>query len=394
MFEFKVGPVYEANKTSTADVVINQGGTDSSKTYSIMQLLFHNAIFTKPPLTDPIITIAGESVPNLKKGAYRVAKEIINSNPGIKTYISAWNETDRTIYFKNGWVMEFQSYTDEQSAKQGKRQYLFMNEANGMPYLVFWQLAKRTRIRAYIDYNPSAPFWAHEKLIGTDKNSNDLSATVQLIISDHRHNPFISAREHERTEKIKDVELWKVYARGLTGNLSGMVFPNWTRIPDDQFPQDQDMFGGLDFGYTNDPTAGVKMVVIGNSLFIHELCYEPGMSPTSIKSIFYANGFDSNTEIFCEHDTDQVKDLRTVELYAMLARKGPGSIQGGIAKINEMQVFYTASSHNLHTERTKYMYIMDPITGKPSNVPIDNFNHLMDAIRYGVYTKYHRHGFN
>lgn len=389
MVAFSAGPVYEVNAASKADLVVNQGGTDSGKTYAIQQLLFMHAISTIAPKSDPVITIVGESVPNLKKGAYRIAKTIYNANPGLKSYIKTWNETDRTIHFKTGWIMEFQSYTDEQAAKQGKRQYLFINEANGIKYNIFWQLAKRTRIKTYLDYNPSAPFWAHEKLIGTDRKNNDLSVDVELIISDHRHNPFLSDRDHERTELIKDPNLWKVYARGLTGNLSGLVYPTWVRIPDIEYPN-IDIFGGLDFGYTNDPTAGVKISMSGNNAFLHELCYSPGMSPYEIHTTFRVNGFTHDTEVFCDHDRDIIRDLRKEGTLALPARKGPNSIKPGIAKVNEFKVFYTASSTNLHTERTKYMYIMDPDTGKPTNVPVDGFNHLMDASRYGIYTKYYR----
>lgn len=392
MYKFETGPIYDANLNSYAEIVINQGGTDSGKTYALIQLLFTFATTTPPPAVDPIITVVGESVPNLKAGAYRVAKDILNGTYGLKAFVKAVNETDRTFTFKSGWVMEFRSYTDEQSAKQGKRQYLFVNEANGIPYAVFWQLAKRTRIRTFIDYNPSAPFWSHENLIGTTRNNNDLSADVELIISDHRHNPFLTERDHERTENILSPELWKVYARGLTGNLSGLVFPNWTRIPDDQYPKDTDFWGGLDFGYTNDPTAGVKIAAIGNNIFLHELCYEPGISSLETKEIFFANGFTEETAVYCENDRDQVKELRTVGVLALLARKGPGSVKGGIKKLNEFNIYYTASSLNLHKERQKYMYHKDPIAGKFTNEPIDQFNHLMDAIRYGVYTKFHRYG--
>lgn len=388
---FNVGPVFHANYESTADIVVNQGGTDSGKTYAIMQLLFHYAIATPAPLVDPVITIVGESIPNLKKGAYRTAKTICATSPEIYHFIKDWNETDRTITFKGGWIMEFTSYKDEQSAKQGKRQYAFFNEANGIKdYKIFWQVAKRTRIRTFIDYNPTAPFWAHDNLIGTNPKTNDLTAVVQTIISDHRHNPFLTEKDHARTENIRDPEMWKVYARGITGNLIGLVYPNWTRIPDEQYPKEADFFGGLDFGYTNDPTAGVKIATIGESVFLHELCYTPGLAPIQTKEIFFANGFNEETEIFCEHDPDQISQLRRLGLMALPARKGQGSIKGGIKKMNEYKVFYTASSENLHEERKRYMYISDPTTGKPTNVPEDTFNHLLDASRYGVYTRFFR----
>lgn len=391
---FKCSPVYYANELATADIVINQGGTDSGKTYAIMQLIFKLAVFWKRSIHEPemLITVVGESVPNLKKGAYRLAKQIFNDTPYLQRQLLSWNETDRMIIFKNGAVIEFTSYLTEQQAKQGKRQYAFFNEAQSISWPIFWQIAKRTRIRTFIDYNPTAPFWAHDQLIGTTPETNELSATVKLIISDHRHNPFLSEKDHRKTEGIKDPELWKVYARGKTGNLSGLIFPDWIKIPDEQYPWSDPFFAGLDFGYTNDPTASVKICRKHNSIYLHELFYEPGLAPTIINQTYLSHNFQEENTIYCEHDPDQVVQLQNQEsnLSYEPARKGPGSIKAGILKLKEYKVYYTASSTNIDYERKRYMWKLNPDTGKPTNTPIDAFNHIIDAARYGVYTHYYR----
>ena len=125
--------------------------------------------------------------------------------------------------------MEFISNQDEQGAKSGKRDRLFADEANGIGWSIFFQMAIRTRDKIMIAYNPSAPFWAHARLIGTTPETNDLSAEVQLIISDHRHNCFLSEDEHYKIEGIKDPEKFRVYARGLTGKVEGTIF-NFTKV--------------------------------------------------------------------------------------------------------------------------------------------------------------------
>lgn len=395
---FSTGPVFIANYNLTQDpafnhggIAINQGGTDSGKTTALVQVLCTIAVFEKPPIDDPIITIVSKSIPDSKKGAYRKFEELVNSNEFLYSKIKDWNRSDRIVYFKSGWIMEFTSYVDEQSAKQGKRQYLFINEAQGISWLVFWQLAKKTRKIVFIDYNPTAPFWSHEKLIGTTKESNDLFVPVKLIISDHRHNPFLSEAEHARTEYIKDPELWNVYARGITGNLSGLIYPNWRSIRDADFPKEDTMFGGLDFGYNNDPTAGVKLVRIANKIFCHELCYEPGLTPQRLHSLYKGVGFNRDKyPVYCEHDGDMIKQLKRLGLYALGARKGPNSVNPGILKLGEYEVYYTESSKNIDYERKKYMWLLDKDTGKPTNEPSPIDNHLMDAIRYGVYTHFWR----
>ncbi len=389
--DIRTGPVFQALHESKAECVILQGGTDSGKTYAAIQEYFIIASMSRPPISDPIISILSESVPNSRKGPYRIAKAVYNATKFFQEMVDHWNETDRTITFKTGWIIEFLGATDEQNAKQGKRQHLFVNEAQGVSWLIFWQYAKRTRIRIVIDYNPSAPFWAHEKLIGTTKSSNDLHVSVQLIISDHRHNPFLSKADHERTENIKDKQLWLVYARGKTGNLSGLIYPEWVMIPDKDFPWDNDKrFGGVDFGYTNDPTAAVVMCRVAGSIFVHELCYTPAMTPTQIKQLYTANKFTSNDPVYCEHDGDMIRQLRTLGLFSIAARKGPNSINPGISKVKEYKIFFTESSKNIDLERKRYMWMADPDTGKSTNTPIDKDNHLMDAIRYGIYSHFYR----
>lgn len=357
-----------------------------------MQLLFLKAITER----NVVITVTGESIPNLKKGAYRDAESILGRSNVLQHYIRFWNKTDRIIYFKNGSLIEFVSNLTEQSAKNGKRQYLFVNEANGITWPIFFQLAIRTITndeghggQVFVDYNPSAPFWCHENLIGTQPEGNELSARVKLIISDHRHNRFLSEKEHYKIENIKDPERWRVYARGYTGNLEGLIYPNWRQIPDSAFPDDSDFFGGQDFGYTNDPSGGVKIARRGDNIFLHEMCYEPGIAAKGLIQIYKAHGFTNLNTMYCEHDPDMISQLRRLGQPVTMARKGPGSIKAGIAKMNEYNVFYTASSKNLANEKAKYMWKMDE-NGKATNDPIDDYNHLLDASRYGVYTRFFR----
>jgi phage terminase large subunit len=401
---FNCGPLYNSLRLSTADIVVLQGGTDSGKTIAAIQLLCTIATTTKAPAIDPIITIVNKSVPDAKKGAYRTFEGIVAMSPQLTKHIIDWNKSDRVITFRNGWVMEFIGAIDEQTAKQGKRQYLFCNEANGIDWPVFWQYAKRTRVRVIIDYNPSEPFWAHDELIDKPLPSmNDLNAQVQLIISDHRHNPFLTEREHAKTENIKDPELHKVYARGKTGKLIGLIFPSWQPCTVQAFKDfDGYGFGALDFGYTNDPTAALHLKAdrkrkIG---YVHEICYKPGVSMPDVKKLFYGCGFSEDRPVYCEHDFEAIRQLRKTDrdlqqqfgksvINAIPARKGSGSVNAGILMLNkEWTIYFTDVSEHILFEKKRYIWETDPTTKKPTNVPVDQFNHTTDAVRYGFFTRY------
>ncbi|MES2004330.1 MAG: phage terminase large subunit [Bacteroidota bacterium] len=393
---FDCTAVFHANQQSKAKVVINQGGTWSSKTYSIVQLLYQRAISEK----GIVITITGESIPNLKKGAYRDAEKIYNTTPALRQFVKDWNKSERIIHFKNGSLIEFVSNLDEQSAKNGKRDYLFVNEANGINWKVFWQLAIRTRKQVFLDYNPSAPFWAHSRLIGTTPETNELSATVELIISDHRHNCFLTDEDHAKIEGIKDEELWWVYARGATGKVRGVIykFKKVTAVPDG-LP-----FGfGIDIGYTTDKTAIVKVWYDEQTRdrYYKELLYkseneildeiiEKGLNITVhqyIANILKANGCTTSSLVWGDHDKNYSTGLRRLGIPYRMARKGPNTVKQGISKVKECNNYYTEDSTNIDDELKTYVWqtAIDILTGEEItiNVPVDGMpDHCLAAIRY------------
>jgi phage terminase large subunit len=378
--ELRISPsIYYPTLQSTARRIIHQGGQSSGKTVNILCVLATIAAQKKRQR----ITVTSESLPHLKRGALRDFEDYVY--PYFRPYITNYNKTDHIFYFSTGSKIEFVAFDGEQKARGAKRQYLFVNEANSFDYLTFRQLDSRTDFQTIIDYNPSAPFWAHDKLIGQAGN--------QLFISDHRDNPFLSHAKHVEIESEIDPELFRVYARGKTGNITGLIYPNWQIIPDEQFPWGEDFFGGVDYGYTNDPTAGVKIVRLGDSLYVHELFYECGIPAKRLIQHWQDNKFTSRSVVYSEHDDEMITQQRRLSkgnLLILPAKKGTGSINAGIEKLKEFKVFYTASSKNIHEERKRYMWVIDPVTGKPTNAPIDQWNHALDAIRYGVYTHYFR----
>lgn len=368
--------------------IIHQGGQYSGKTVNILGALATMACEESEGVT----TITSMSFPHLKGGALRDFELYVY--PSFKSAIKSYNKTDHIFTFKSGSSLEFRVFENEMAARGHKRKRLFVNEANSFSPLVFFQLDSRSD-QTIIDYNPSIRFFAHTDLIGLPGNVT--------FYSDHRHNPFISDSKHREIEGIctfdkdgkvirGDYELWKVYARGLTGNVTGVIFPDWEVIDDEDFPNEEEAVYSIDFGYTVDPTAIMKQVKVGETLFVKELAYEPGLPPMVIQQILRGNGFDlDNDVLFCEHDPDMVKQLRSkCGISCQLARKGPGSIKAGIDLLKRFKVKYTSSSQNLHRERGLYVWDKEKDTGRMLNSPIEKHNHTFDAIRYGTYTKYLR----
>ena len=368
---FEVSDLFMANKETEERTVVNQGGTSSGKTYSIMQLLFEMAM-NEPDL---VVTIVGQDIPNLKKGAYRDAKTILNQSPILQVWFPYINESERVIRCINGSVLEFTSFKDEQDAKSGKRDVLFINECDGIAYGIYWQLDMRTRRKVFLDYNPSARFWVHDNVIGR-KN-------VKLIISDHRCNPFLSKEEHEKIEKIEDYELWKVYARGKTGKLKGLIFPEFRIV--DRMPEVLECKGnwyGLDFGYTNDPTALENMRLAHGELWVDELLFEAGYDNPMIARVMKTNGIMRRDVVIA--DCAAPKSISEINSFGFNVRpssKGPDSIKNGIQILQRYKINVTRRSTGIIQEMKRYKWKVDK-NGVMLNVPIEVWNHGIDAIRY------------
>lgn len=364
--KLKVSPTFYHLQNSKARRIILQGGQWSGKTVNTLIYFAVKACSEK----NLRMTVTAYSLPHLKDGAISDFNKFVL--PYFSGRIISRSLSEFTYTFDTGSVIQFKSYEDGSGPK---RDYLFINEANKMKYKLAFDLDSRTEIQTIYDYNPSAKFWVQEKI--KDEPGTD------FFISDHRQNLFLSEEKHREIENIRDPELWKVYARGMTGNMTSTIFTDWKIIPDKDFPNDAKIFWGIDYGYTNDPTALIKIARIGESVFLHECCYESGIPPKQLIQILKANGYNGEP-IYSEHDPEMISQLRRLELAVQPARKGQGSINAGIFKLKEFKVFYTQSSKNLKIERENYCWM--EIDGKPTNRPIDNYCHLIDAARYGVYT--------
>ena len=372
---FKASVLYEANYNATEDIIVNQGGSSSGKTYSILQVLF-----TKALQYYNVITVVGESIPNLKAGALRDALDIYNSSPILKSLISDYNRTDRIFQFVNGSIMEFKSYETPQGAKSGKRDYLFINEAQGISKEVFNELHIRTKKQTYIDYNPNAEFWVHEDIIGKPDS--------KLFISDHRHNPFVPQKIRDKIEALryKDMELFKVYARGLTGKIEGLVFRNFDIV--NEVPLGSELIGiGMDWGFTNDPTTVIKVFRYNSEIYIDELLYQTGLTNADIIVKLNNLGVTRFNSIIADSaEPKSIEDLNRAGFNVEGAKKGADSIINSIDTLKQFKINITRNSTNTIKEFRSYKWATDS-SGKTINKPVDFNNHTIDAIRYVALNK-------
>lgn len=371
-------PLFSANFYSKKKVNVNQGGTSSAKTYTIMQVLHLMCVY-RP---NSVVTVVGQDIPNLKKGAIRDSRKIVESTPFLQAHLKdynitkGYNKTDRIHEYKNGSIIEFASFDSEQDAKNGKRDFLFLNEANGIPYEIYFQLSIRTNVMEFLDYNPTARFWVHDRLVG--------KPTVNLFISDHRHNRFLSKQKHDEIENIPDKELWKVYARGLTGQITGLIYSHYKII--EQMPGLSTQKYGLDFGF-NHKTALVGVERDANRLFWDELIYQSELTIGDLVPMMKELNLGRST-IYADHAApDKIEDLIRAGFNVHKADK---DVTNGLDFVKRNGLYITKRSKGLIGEVLSYKY--KEKDGILSEEPVKFKDDGMDAGRYGSYTGFRKAG--
>jgi len=377
-----IDPFYSKLLESDKKINIVQGGGDSGKTVSILQVL--TTLLNQNE--NEIATVTAQDGPNLSAGALRAFQRYVL--PDFQPWVKQYNKSERSYYWLNGSVLEFKSFEDEQDARGSERDYLFMNEANSRNYDFFWQLQRKTRKQVYLDFNPTASFWVHSKVAPGPEQDKQFRNRVKCFLVDHRQNPFLTAEQHLEYESIGDPDLFQVYARGKVGKIKGLIYGHFR--PVDGPPQVFDrIIWGIDYGYTNDPTAITKVYCQGRKRWVKEICYEPGISAQQIRALLLANGWVSGQMIYSEHDTQMINQLRLLGLPIYPAIKGPNSIAPRISKVREFDCYYFGSP-NMKTEleNYKWMTAKDLSTGKEvmTNVPVSGYDHLMDSLGYAIYS--------
>jgi len=221
------------------NILVNQGGQHSSKTYSILQLI----IFLSRSVQNKLFTIVAESVPFLKVGAMRQFIEILINDEIFEE--DKWNQTDR-VYKMGTNIIEFRAYDTSTKALGAKRDFLFINECININYETFQNLEGRTNILTFLDFNPSFEFWIHDKVLP--------QPNVGFIHSTYHDNPYLPQKIIDTIESYKtyDPNRWRVMGEGLIGSNEGLVFTNWNIMSQDQFSEK--VVYGIDFGFSNDPT--------------------------------------------------------------------------------------------------------------------------------------------
>ena len=363
-------------RNTSAKVVCQQGGSSSGKSYTTMQLL----IFYCCTQRNIVVTCSCSTYPQVYRGIYRDAVNIINTNPFFKAMIPEISRNGFTVP-STGSILEFSAYPTREAAKAGKRDYLFCDELTNWSEEIFFELELRTKKQTFVAWNPNSKFWVHKLFEGKDDE------TCKWIYSTYRANPFCDQKIIDSLEALKDTDLnrYKVYCLGETGATTGTVFTDWSVIGDEDFPLPEECKWcafGLDFGW-KDPTAIVESCFCNGAYYIREINYS-GLDNLEIAELFKRLDSRKTQRVICDSaEPRAIAELVKLGVRAEGAKKGPDSIKLGIDAMKRYHIFITRSSKNLESELLSYSYKQDAL-GNYTSEPVGGLDHLLDAARYTV----------
>jgi phage terminase large subunit len=344
------------------------GGTSASKTISILLVLIDIAQSSNSAL---LITIVSESLPHLKRGAMRDFENIMQEHGYFQD--RNWNKTDSIYTFPNGSKIEFFGADSPDKLRGPRRDILYINEANNVPFSAFEQLEVRTKKTIFLDWNPTSEFWFYTDVMPSRTDSIDF---ITLTYKDNEalDENIVASIESRKT----NMRWWRVYGEGQLGEADDMVYNGWQII--DEIPHEARLERyGLDFGYTNHPTAIIAVHKHNGGYILDEICYQKGLLNNQIAAVI-----KNVPPALVKADSAEPKSIDELNLYGvniLPCVKGQGSVNQGIQLVQEHKISVTKRSINLIKEYRSYMWQTDK-NGKITNDPIDINNHLMDALRY------------
>lgn len=354
-------------------IIVNKGSTRSSKTWSILQLLY---MIAQTASTPRLISVVSESMPHLKKGCIRDFENMLRSEN--KWNHRLWNATDK-IYRINNSLIEFFSADQPGKVHGPARDILFMNECINIPYETYRQLAIRTRETIFLDFNPSYEFWVDDKILPRDESL--------LIHSTYKDNEYLTSAQVQEIESNKaDTDWWQVYGLGQTGSKTGVIMQNWEIVQ--SMPENYKYrWLGVDFGFTNDPTAIIDVRLSEGILWMCELLYAKNCDNMMICRHLEEVGVPHYVPIVADSaEPKSISEIRNMRWLIEPANKGRDSILAGLSILNRYPKRITQDSVNLISEFRNYRWTTD-VSGNATNTPCDRYNHGIDAIRYVALNK-------
>lgn len=375
-------PVYDKTMDAiikTSRFVSSCGGTRSGKTIANLQALYKIACQDRTP---SLTSVVSETFPHLKRGAIRD----FSTGLGEEYDERRWNKSESIYTCPSGSLIEFFSADAPSKVHGPARDRLFLNEIQNIDYETARQLFVRTTGLVLMDYNPTASFWGNELIEPRDE--------CVTIHSTYKDNSFLTAEQIREIEANQnDKNWWKVYGLGEFGTLDGLIY-DFQLIDEMPDPAGLTEVWGLDFGFTHDPTAIVRVLADTRKkiLYAEEICYRTGMLNADITAALQEAQLQRHTHVWADAaEPKSIAEIGRAGGFNIRAcdKSAPVRSSRLTFQLQWMQgwtLYVTKASVNLIKELRNYTWAKDR-DGNLTNVPIDTWNHACDAMRYAAYSE-------
>lgn len=349
--------------------ILNQGGSRSSKTYSILQLIIYLCL-TREKITCSVVR---QSLPSLRGSAMRDFFEILRE---LELYEEKYHNMTENIYkFPNGSMVEFFSTIDDQKIRGRKRDILYLNEANEISFSEFNQLVLRTTGSIFIDYNPSdSESYIYDLL-------NDTKKAI-LVKSTYLDNPFLGSEQIQYIQNLINVDenYYKIYALGERPISTSRIYNHFKTYHDLPSKID-DIIYGADWGY-NHPSALLKVYLCDDKVYVEEVMYKQFLTSADIVNEYNKLGINKNSYIYADYARPEIiEELRRAGYNMKEANK---SVKEGIDAVKRSQVFINQNSLNVLKEYKMYSWKMNK--EQVLDEPVKEFDDCMDSLRYAIFS--------
>ena len=355
---------YEALNDPAIRFVINEGGSRSSKTYSLCQLVIIYCLQNN----NKVVSIIRKTFPALRATVLRDFIEILKE---LNIYsVEDHNKSEHIYTFPNGSIVEFFSVDDEQKIRGRKRDIAWCNEANELYFDDFTQLNMRTESKLIFDYNPSeSTSWLYE--LPTEESI--------LIKSTYKDNPFLPQSIRAQIEDLKrtDEALYQIYALGEKAISKSNIYSNWSFIPH-RPARFVNYVYGLDFGY-NHPTALMRVYWCDNDIYIEPVIYESYLTTPMLIDKMQSFNVEKTVTIVADYARPEIiAELNNAGYDVQNANK---VVKKGIDNIKTFGVLcQDDKAIKKEYENYKWKKVGDMITDEP----VKMWDDAMDAIRYAT----------
>lgn len=358
-------------------IKVVQGGSSAGKTIAILLIFIDRAGSEK----GKTFSVVSETIPHLKKGAIRDFLAIMEAQSYYND--NNWNRTDFIYTFETGSKIEFFSADSPDKVRGPRRNVLFINEANNISYETYTQLAIRTSEEIYLDYNPVAEFWVHDEILNArDRETGENLVDHDFIIVTYKDNEGLPENIVKDLESRRGKREWaKVYLDGELGGAEGVIYPRWQQV--EGIPEGARLERyGIDFGYSNDPTAIVAVYYHNQGYILDEVLFQKGVSNKQIADTILSQ--EKQALVIADSaEPKSIDEIRSYGVNIMPAVKGQGSVLQGIQIVQDQDISITKRSTNGIKANKNYVWDTD-IDGKPTNRPDHFWSDFCDATRYAM----------